>query len=133
MLRNTFDNYFQGNVSLFERSSLNIKVSLSEDMLDNFKVLRLLRREVLLLCFVRLVCFLLHCGVDDKDCECILHHGPVLCNLQFNDVVDIEHDFKNSDGLRAGSLRTVFMLISFLPYSEILRKHCTFILLIRSV
>lgn len=38
-LRNTFDNYFHGNVSLLERRSLNIKVRLSEDALDNFKVL----------------------------------------------------------------------------------------------
>ena len=99
MLRNTFDNYFQGNVSLFERSFLNIKVSLSEDMLDNFKVLRLLCREVLSLCFAQLVCFLLRCGADDKDCECILHHGPVLCNLQFKVTVDIQHDFKQQNTL----------------------------------
>lgn len=39
VLRNTFDNYFHGNVSLLQRRSLNIKVRLSEDALDNFKVL----------------------------------------------------------------------------------------------
>jgi len=39
VLTHTFDNYFQGNMSLFEKSFLNIKVSLSEDTLDNFKVL----------------------------------------------------------------------------------------------
>lgn len=53
-LRNAVDNYFQGNVSLFEKSFLNIKVSLSEDTLDNFKVEGLRRREVFFLCFVQL-------------------------------------------------------------------------------
>lgn len=49
---------------------------------------------MLSLCFVQRVCFLLHCGVDDKNCECILHHEPVLCDLQFKDTLDIEHDYK---------------------------------------
>lgn len=71
---------FHGNVLLFERSSLNIKVSLSEDMLDNFKVLWLLCREVLFLCFVQLVCFVLHCGVDDKDYDCIMNLLFVIYN-----------------------------------------------------
>lgn len=76
---------FMGMCHLFERSSLNIKVSVSEDMLDNFKVLWLLCREVLFLCFLQLVCFWLHCEVDDKDSEFLLHHEPVLCTFQFKD------------------------------------------------
>lgn len=54
---------------------------------------------MLFLCFVLLVCFLLHCGVDDKECECILHHEPVLCNLLFKDTVDIVRDFKHQSVL----------------------------------
>lgn len=88
VLRNTFDNYFHGNVSL-ERRSLNIKVRLSEDALDNFKVPRRLRREVPSLCFLQLVCFWLHRQGDDKDYGRGLHHQPVLCYLQLKDE---EHD-----------------------------------------
>lgn len=88
MLGNTFDNYFHGNVSLLEKRSLNIKVRLSEDVLDNFKVLRRLRREVPSLCFLQLVCFWLHRQRDDKDYGRGLHHQPVLCYLQFKDTTE---------------------------------------------
>lgn len=129
VLRNTSDNYFQGNVSLFERSSLNIKVRLSEDMLDNFKVLRLLCREVLSLCFVQLVCFPLHCEADDKDSECTLHHEPVLCNLQFKDALDIEHDYKQWNFLtgwhQSEKPFPVDFLFSFRYYLDLLRDDGT--------
>lgn len=60
VLTNTLNNYFQGSMSLSE-SFLNIKVGLSEDKLETFKVLWLLCQEVLFLCFVLLACFALHC------------------------------------------------------------------------
>lgn len=62
---------FKGIVTLFERRFLNIKVSLSEDTLDNFKVLRLLCREVLFLCLAPLV-LLPRRGLDEN--EYMLHH-----------------------------------------------------------
>lgn len=72
-----------------ERRSLNIKVRLSEDALDNFKVLRRLCREVPSLCFLQLGCFWLHRQGDDEDYRRGLRHQPVRCHLQFKDA---QHD-----------------------------------------